>query len=287
MKKYLLPLICILSFAYLPATNYDMINLTNKEGLSNSSINTVFQNSKGLMWFGTWDGLNVYNGREFKVFKPIPGDDHSISNNIIRDLLEEKEDTQWIATDFGINRLNTQTNTFERFFVEDQNQIVYNEHSFLIAKNSYNQIFAAVYGQGFFYFEAKERKFVQLKEIDAFLFKKIFFDLDDNLWIHTKEENLFKVVFKKGTINGIEIQNLSKFQHADKIISVFYDGNNEIWMQNSDLNLFSYHISEGVLQHRLNLAADIGISGPFCFKIIINYGVRLTVCFLISQVPNK
>ena len=63
----------IFNALFVSAKKYDMVNLTNNDGLSNSSINHIFQDSNGLMWFGTWDGLNVYNGREFKVFKPEPG----------------------------------------------------------------------------------------------------------------------------------------------------------------------------------------------------------------------
>ncbi|MBP1638225.1 MAG: hypothetical protein H6Q18_1014, partial [Bacteroidetes bacterium] len=116
MKKIVLLIILVFSISAY-AANFDFKNLTNNDGLSNSSINTVFQDSNGLMWFGTWDGLNVYNGKEFITYKPIPGDAHSISNNIIRDIIEEKKDYFWIATDLGINRFNSKKQTFERYFV--------------------------------------------------------------------------------------------------------------------------------------------------------------------------
>ncbi|MDD5185356.1 MAG: two-component regulator propeller domain-containing protein, partial [Paludibacter sp.] len=132
MKKSLLYFCFFLSFSS-NALNYDIVNLTNNEGLSNSSINIINQDSSGLLWIGTWDGLNVYNGREFKVYKPDPGNNQSISNNIIRDIVEDHKNIQWIATDCGINRLDKRTNTFERFFVDASNEIISNEHSFFIA----------------------------------------------------------------------------------------------------------------------------------------------------------
>ena len=87
----------------LQAKKYDITNLTNNDGLSNSSINTIHQDANGLMWFGSWDGLNIYNGREFSIYKPEPGNVQSISNNIIRDIVEGSKSVHWVATDRGIN----------------------------------------------------------------------------------------------------------------------------------------------------------------------------------------
>ena len=246
MKKSLLYFCFFLSFSS-NALNYDIVNLTNNEGLSNSSINIINQDSSGLLWIGTWDGLNVYNGREFKVYKPDPGNNQSISNNIIRDIVEDQKNIQWIATDRGINRLDKRTNTFERFFVDASNQIISNEHSFFIAKNSSTVIFAAVYDQGIFYFNKESHQFIRLNAVKNLRMKKIFFDLDDNLWIYTEDKSLFKIVFKKGNFTSPEIENIVQFQHLKNIEAVFYHKHNEIWLQTSDEKMYSYHISEGLL----------------------------------------
>ncbi|MDD3787328.1 MAG: two-component regulator propeller domain-containing protein [Petrimonas sp.] len=103
MKKIISIFFLLLSVAGY-AIDFDIKTLTNNDGLSNSSINVIYQDSNQLMWFGTWDGLNLYNGKEFKVYKPSPGDIQSISNNIIRNIIEEKRDYLWVATDIGINR---------------------------------------------------------------------------------------------------------------------------------------------------------------------------------------
>jgi len=246
MKKSVL-LFSILISLSLSAKNYDIANLTNNDGLSNSSINSIYQDSNGLLWFGTWDGLNVYNGREFKVYKPDPGNAQSISNNIIRYIVEESKNIQWIATDRGINRLDTRKNTFERFFTDNSNQTIFSEHSFFIARNSSNRIFAAIYDQGVFFFNARTHRFEQLKAVQNFRTKKMFFDLDDNLWIYTEEKNLFKIVLKKGRTETPVVENVVRFQHLKNIESVFYHSGNVFWMQTTDEKYYSYRISEGIL----------------------------------------
>jgi len=236
-----------LFLASLGANNFELANLTNNDGLSNSSINTIFQGKNGLMWFGTWDGLNVYNGREFKVYKPLPEDENSISNNIIREIIEEKGDVMWIATDMGINRLDIKSNKFDRFFVDARTRSVTGEHFFLLAKNNLDRIFAAVFEQGLFYFNPKTGQFTKLNSLKNLRAKKIFFDLDDNLWIFTQEKLLYKIVFKKDNQSAPGIESIVPFVHGKNVENVFYHNNNELWFQTSDNRLFSYRISAGTL----------------------------------------
>lgn len=266
MKKSLLIFLLFGACLLATAKDYDISNLTNNDGLSNSSVNTIFQDSDGLLWLGTWDGLNVYNGREFKVCKPDPGNAQTISNNIIRDLVEEQQDVLWIATDRGINRLDKKTHLFERFFVDAADQRVSNEHSFLITKNSSNQLFVSIYDRGVYYYDAELRRFVNVNIEGDFRIKKVFFDLDDNLWLHTEEKELVKVVFRKGDAKTPSINHLVTFSHLNNIASVFVHSNNELWMQTSDERFYSYQISEGILsEHRVE-APSTGLIRAIIFK---------------------
>ena len=91
----------------------------NNDGLSNSSINSIFQDSNGLMWFGTWDGLNVYNGAEFETFRHERYTDSvcTISHPVVRDIFEERKGVLWITTDFGINRFDLATHQIESYYL--------------------------------------------------------------------------------------------------------------------------------------------------------------------------
>src|SRR3569623_1800389 len=42
--------------------------LDNRNGLSNSCVNSIYQDADHLIWFGTWDGLNYYDGANIHVF---------------------------------------------------------------------------------------------------------------------------------------------------------------------------------------------------------------------------
>lgn len=118
MRRCLLPLLFLLLPVLLPATAYEVRWITNADGLSNSSANAVFQDSRGRLWIGTWDGLDCWNGSSCKVYKPVSGDSTSISSNIIRDIAEDGEGFLWIATERGVDRLDPETGRFRRYFTE-------------------------------------------------------------------------------------------------------------------------------------------------------------------------
>ena len=90
--------------------------LTSADGLSNSSVNCIYQDSTLMMWFGTWDGLNAYNGYGFRTYKFAPDNANTISNNVIRNIVEEAKGILWVATDYGINRIDVKNDRIERFY---------------------------------------------------------------------------------------------------------------------------------------------------------------------------
>jgi len=59
-------------------------HLSLQEGLSQSSVYAIVQDSQGFLWFATQDGLNKYDGYSFTVYQHIPDDPNSLSHNLSR-----------------------------------------------------------------------------------------------------------------------------------------------------------------------------------------------------------
>lgn len=100
---------------------YQFTHLTVADGLSQSSVITILQGQDEIMWMGTRDGLNRYDGNDFTVFRNDLDDDRSISSNDILDLIEDDEGDLWIATYDGLNRYDIELETFTRFKNQSSN----------------------------------------------------------------------------------------------------------------------------------------------------------------------
>ena len=239
---YLLTLLLITVYTYADVSPVVINRLTNNEGLSNSSVNVIYQDSNNLMWFGTWDGLNLYNSREFKTFKPNPNVPGNITNNIIRDIIETTKGRLWITTDNGINLYTPEAMRFQSFFYDNKENSIFKERSFLICKNSHNKVIASVYNTGLYYFDEELSDFILIRNLKETSLKKLFFDKDDNLWLFTDNNSLYRVNLdwskNKPDIKDIKPVILSQSSH-----DVFYNlYTNQIWEQNENRHINIYDV---------------------------------------------
>ncbi|MBT3252668.1 MAG: hypothetical protein HN995_02015 [Candidatus Marinimicrobia bacterium] len=85
-------------------------------GLSQNSVMTVTADRNGFMWFGTEDGLNRYDGINFKQFRQDPMDSTSINSNSIYSSLLDSQGNLWIGTYVsGLNKYIDETESFVHY----------------------------------------------------------------------------------------------------------------------------------------------------------------------------
>jgi diguanylate cyclase (GGDEF)-like protein len=91
----------LLFSAHSPATPpLSVQRYSLEEGLSQQAVNTIVQDSEGFMWFGTEDGLNRFDGYEFRQLRHERSNDRTLPNGWISSLVAS-EDGLWIGTDGG------------------------------------------------------------------------------------------------------------------------------------------------------------------------------------------
>lgn len=87
-------------------------HITLEQGLSQSSVLCSVQDAQGFLWFGTYDGLNRYDGYEFKVYR----DGDGLSGNVVRSLLVDKDGVLWVGTTGGgLNRYDRDADAFTHY----------------------------------------------------------------------------------------------------------------------------------------------------------------------------
>ncbi len=136
-------------------------HIDKKAGLSNSAITEIYMDRNDIMWFGSWDGLNNYDGTSINYFKPDKLKKGSISNNIIRELHEDKNGNLWIVTHSGINRFNPGNSSFIPYF--ENNNIPFQEYNLKACTDPDSDLWIAINGYGISKYSAKSGSFKPYK----------------------------------------------------------------------------------------------------------------------------
>ena len=87
-----------------------------ENGLSQSTIIDIAEDEQGFIWLATEEGLNRFDGNEFKHYKKNKVNERSLSDNLVRTLLVDNKNTLWVGTSHGLNKYNRNSDDFERFF---------------------------------------------------------------------------------------------------------------------------------------------------------------------------
>jgi signal transduction histidine kinase/ligand-binding sensor domain-containing protein/DNA-binding response OmpR family regulator len=122
MSKSFIFVLILLSIRFGSSQNdvYKFSHITDANGLSQNSVVAIHQDKLGQIWIGTRDGLNKYDGEEFKLYRHQKDIKTSISNNGILCIEEDKNGFIWVGTSFGINRYNPQKNNFKTYFINEK-----------------------------------------------------------------------------------------------------------------------------------------------------------------------
>lgn len=111
--KGILVMICCCYFATAHSSDSLYFNaLTVEDGLSNSTVLSVLQDSRGLMWLGTRDGLNRYDGTRIKVYRDFFNQTPSGINTKINCITEDENNDLWIGTSKGLYVYNEHRDSF-------------------------------------------------------------------------------------------------------------------------------------------------------------------------------
>lgn len=88
-------------------------NVTTQNGLSSHDVRCIAQDKYGLMWFGTDEGLNRYDGLCFNVFKHTRSADSGLNSSWINCIYEDSDGNLWIGTEKGISVFDIETGRLE------------------------------------------------------------------------------------------------------------------------------------------------------------------------------
>ncbi|MBE9511834.1 MAG: hypothetical protein IMY71_13265, partial [Bacteroidetes bacterium] len=105
LKSFFLSIIlCLSLFAQSQTPEFE--KFTPRDGLIGRDVECIYQDSYGFMWFGTWMGINRYDGTEFRFYEIFPAHPRFVSSNFVSAITEDSYGYLWIGTLRGLIRLD-------------------------------------------------------------------------------------------------------------------------------------------------------------------------------------
>lgn len=235
-------------------------HLTTANGLSQSSVIAMAQDHQGMLWIGTRDGLNKYDGGEITIYRNRVDDPNSISNNDILDIEIDDNGDLWIGTYSGLNHFNLKTQKFTRYLenATDTNSLS-NNTIWSIDIVSQTEIWIGTsdglnllnpetgHIQSFYSLAADENS------LSHHAIRCVYTDPNGQIWIGT-ERGLNKFVRNShGTFSfeRIYLTDSENLNGSDFIQSIVSSGSDSLWVGSKFNGLYLLDANGQVIDHYL------------------------------------
>lgn len=214
--------------------------LSNSNGLSQNWVRCIYQDDIGFMWFGTADGLNRYDGNEFRVYRPKTINSTDIGDINVSSILKKSDNELWVATDLGVYIYNYNEDKLELFtaikpqtvlsIIEDANkQIWIGTNNGLICYNPSTKNLTS------YHHIANDNSSLSSNYINILLE-----DSFENIWIGTKGGlNVF--LRETGKFRRFKPDGVFAGTFTNDILSLCEDKNNRMWVGYSQDGLYYFN----------------------------------------------
>ncbi len=207
---------------------------TVRDGLTTSTVSTVFQDATGLIWLGTNDGINTFDGRTIRKLHTGDTPDPFEGSTVVN-IFENGDKQLWVLADKGLYRFNQYTlavDTFPGF--NSEARITYDQSGEIYAVREDNFISWYHSGENIF-------KKVPVRNLAFDSVMELFIDQEHNLWVFTDDGNhrCFSIHYEDGEL---QLTSLNNFRHNEPLLWCFYDSGS-VYFVDATLTIFSYNLT--------------------------------------------
>ncbi len=221
---------------FIKAQNERFWHLSVEQGLSNTNVTAIFQDSDGFMWFGTNDGLNKYNGYEMKVYRKNLRDTLGLLSNQINSIVEDKKGNLWVGTNVGLVKYNKALDRFDIVIEIEKREV-----TVLLIDNKGN-LWAGTWN-GIRVLDANRQQWQSIKEFENKPIIAIQQTSPDDFWIGVDEQGLFHL--------HLPTKKITQFLHNpedpnsltdNNIKRLLYDQNGNLWISTTYGGISRYNL---------------------------------------------
>lgn len=192
------------------AQPYYFKHYTAENGLSYNTVFNVMQDSRGLMWFATRDGLNRFDGYSFKVYRHQESDPNSIGSSFIHTIIEDSSSQIWVGTAKGLYIYHPDKETFSKFEFTGNKDVPQ-----IIADRQHNLWMVA--DREVCFFNVKTQAFKQFRNIDNSYPTAITINAENQVWIAFNDGKLRRYL----TVQDKFSSSYNLFSHSKPTVSYY------------------------------------------------------------------
>lgn len=243
MKGYFCLVLILLSSLYSSAANHPYLYYLGIEnGLSNNAVTSIYQDKYGFLWFGTYEGLNRYDGYRFQVFRNKLNDPASLIDNRIVCIQEDAQHNIIVGTKKGANLYHVASGKFSMIRFQHKKEIRNASYAINgLARDDRGNVYIATDGQGLLVYGKDETiaKQVLYKNgstlSGSYHVKSIKTDRQKNIWLYIQEYGLCLYHPEKNQITPLQ-------DFAMDVHCIAPDNLGNIWIGNES-GLYKYELS--------------------------------------------
>ena len=166
---------------------YSFRTIDIRNGLSQNSVNRIFQDRTGFVWIGTKDGLNRYDGHSFRIYN---SENSGLGRNFITAFYEDTEGNIWIGTDGGVYIYNSLLDSFTAFDDVTEAGVVIHDFVTMIDGDEEGRVWISVENQGLFCYKKGEMLCNRFNQSDVANITCFWME-DDAFWLGLYADNLY------------------------------------------------------------------------------------------------
>jgi ligand-binding sensor domain-containing protein len=242
-------------------------HISDKQGLSQGNVVDICQDKLGFIWVGTEDGLNLYDGYNFTIFRNNPNDPNSISNNNVHCIIENKVNGDlWIGTQSGLNCYKREQNRFERFLADGLPGALSNNDIVNIYFDSKQNMWVST-SDGLCLYDPESKTFNYFKHdpnnsssLASNVVKAVIEDHNKRIWVGTSGGLSLMNPDKKTFVNFYHDPENKTTLSSNKVTCFFEDNSKNLWIGTFDggLNRMSSSQNFTSFQHDPSNSTTIG-----------------------------
>lgn len=131
------------------------------DGLSHNTVYAIGQDHAGFIWFGTADGLNRFDGYEFRIYRHSSADESGLLGNTVKSILVDNAGRLWVGTELGINRYLPEHDSFAHYRLDSEGGRAGHRNSVEALHEAHNGTLRAGTRSGQFVYLPSDDRFVR------------------------------------------------------------------------------------------------------------------------------